>query len=162
MAIYDAPVRRLDGGDASLGDYAGEVLLIVNVASQCGFTPQYMGLQKLYQDYHDEGLEVLGFPSNEFGAQEPGSAEEIASFCSLNYGVTFPMFEKVEVNGAGRTPLYETLSATPDAEGKAGDIAWNFEKFLVGRDGTVLGRYRSRTAPEDPVLVAAITEALGG
>jgi glutathione peroxidase len=161
MGIYDAPVRRLDGAAASLGDYAGEVLLVVNVASNCGFTPQYAGLEQLYKSYHDRGLEVLGFPCNQFGAQEPGSAEEIASFCSVNYGVSFPMFEKVEVNGAGRSELYAELTETPDAEGKAGDVSWNFEKFLLGRDGSVLARYRSKTAPEDPILTGAIEDALG-
>ncbi|HVB04754.1 MAG TPA: glutathione peroxidase [Acidimicrobiales bacterium] len=161
MGIYDAPVRRLDGAEASLHAYEGEVLLVVNVASACGFTPQYTGLQALESRYAGQGFEVLGFPCNQFGAQEPGSSEEIASFCETNYGVTFPMFEKVEVNGEGRTPLYALLTETPDGEGEAGDVSWNFEKFLVGRDGSVLGRYRSKTAPEDPALTGAIEAALG-
>jgi glutathione peroxidase len=160
MEVYDAPVRRLDGGSASLSDFSGEVLLVVNVASHCGFTPQYAGLQELYEQYHERGFEVLGFPSNQFGAQEPGTPEEIASFCETSYGVTFPMFEKVEVNGPNRTALYETLTETPDAEGNAGDVAWNFEKFLVDRDGKVIGRFRSKVAPDDPMLIGAIEGAL--
>jgi len=160
MGVYDAPVRRLDGGSASLSDYSGEVLLVVNVASHCGFTPQYAGLQKLYEQYHERGFEVLGFPSNQFGAQEPGTHEEIATFCETNYGVTFPMFEKVEVNGPSRTALYETLTEAPDPAGNSGDVAWNFEKFLVDRDGKVIGRFRSKTAPDDPTLIGAIESAL--
>jgi glutathione peroxidase len=162
MGIYDVQLRHLDASPASLEDYAGEVLLVVNVASRCGYTPQYAGLQKLYESYHDRGLEVLGFPCNQFGAQEPGTSEQIADFCSTTYGVTFPMFEKIEVNGPGRSALYEELSETPDAEGKAGDIAWNFEKFLIGRDGAVLGRFRSKIEPDSEALVEAIEYALGG
>jgi glutathione peroxidase len=160
MGIYDAPVRRLDGAAASLADYEGEVLLVVNVASRCGFTPQYEGLERLYETYHDEGLEVLGFPCNQFGQQEPGSAEEISNFCTATYGVTFPLFEKVEVNGPERTPLYSTLTEKSDQDGVAGDVKWNFEKFLVARDGEVLSRYRSKTAPDDPALLTAIEGAL--
>lgn len=158
--IYDAPVRTLDGGHAALSDYQGKALLIVNVASQCGLTPQYSGLQQLHEEYGGRGFEVLGFPCNQFGGQEPGSSDEIAQFCETNYGVSFPMFEKIEVNGEGRHPLYEQLTAVPDAEGEAGDIQWNFEKFLVSAEGEIVGRFRPLTAPDDPALVTAIEEQL--
>ncbi len=160
MAIYDAPVRALDGGDADLSDYQGKAVLIVNVASQCGLTPQYQGLQELHEQYGDRGFEVLGFPCNQFGAQGPGTSSEIGQFCETNYGVTFPLFEKLEVNGEGRHPLYEELTAVPDADGEAGDIQWNFEKFLVSPDGTTVRRFRPMTTPEDPALVGAIEESL--
>ena len=160
MAIYDAPVRALDGGPADLSDYEGKALLIVNVASQCGLTPQYSGLQQLHKEYGSRGFEVLGFPCNQFGAQEPGNADEIAAFCETSYGVEFPLFEKLEVNGEGRHPLYEQLTATPDADGEAGDIQWNFEKFLISPSGEIVGRFRPMTAPEDPGLVEAIEEQL--
>jgi glutathione peroxidase len=160
VAIYDVPVRSLHGDPASLGDYEGKALLIVNVASQCGLTPQYTGLQQLHEQYGARGFEVLGFPCNQFGGQEPGSADEIAQFCETSYGVTFPMFEKLEVNGDGRHPLYEQLTATEDAEGKAGDIQWNFEKFLVSPAGDVVARFRPLVAPDDPALVTAIEEQL--
>lgn len=158
--IYDAPVRTLDGGPAALSDYRGKALLIVNVASQCGLTPQYSGLQQLHEDYGERGFEVLGFPCNQFGGQEPGSSDEIAQFCETNYGVSFPMFEKIEVNGEGRHPLYERLTAVADAEGEAGDIQWNFEKFLVSAEGEIVGRFRPLTAPDDPDLVTAIEAQL--
>ncbi|HWD25372.1 MAG TPA: glutathione peroxidase, partial [Acidimicrobiales bacterium] len=132
MAIYDAPVRTLDGEEASLRQYEGKVLLMVNVASKCGLTPQYSTLEELQEQYADQGFSVLGFPCNQFGGQEPGSAEEISEFCSTTYGVTFPIFEKIEVNGAKRTPLYSELTAFPDSDGESGDVRWNFEKFLVG------------------------------
>jgi glutathione peroxidase len=160
MAIYDAPVRTLEGGPADLSDYAGKALLIVNVASQCGLTPQYTGLQELHERYGSKGFEVLGFPCNQFGAQEPGTSDEIAQFCETNYGVSFPLFEKIEVNGEGRHPLYQELTAVPDADGEAGDIQWNFEKFLVSPDGNNIRRFRPMTTPEDPVLVEAIEESL--
>jgi glutathione peroxidase len=160
MAILDAPVRALDGGPAQLSDYQGKALLIVNVASQCGLTPQYSGLQQLHEEYGDRGFEVLGFPCNQFGAQEPGGPGEIARFCETNYGVTFPLFEKIEVNGDGRHPLYEELTAVPDADGEAGDIQWNFEKFLVSPDGETVRRFRPMTAPDAPELVDAIEESL--
>jgi len=156
MAIYDAPVRALDGGPADLSDYEGKALLIVNVASQCGLTPQYSGLQQLHKEYGSRGFEVLGFPCNQFGAQEPGNADEIAAFCETSYGVEFPLFEKLEVNGQGRHPLYDQLTATPDADGEAGDIQWNFEKFLISPSGEIVGRFRPMTTPEDPDLVTAI------
>jgi glutathione peroxidase len=160
MAIYDAPVRTLEGGPADLSDYEGKALLIVNVASQCGLTPQYSGLQQLHKEYASRGFEVLGFPCNQFGAQEPGGPEEIAEFCETSYGVEFPLFEKLEVNGEGRHPLYEQLTAVPDAEGQAGDIQWNFEKFLVSPDGEIVRRFRPMTTPEDPDLVKAIEDQL--
>lgn len=162
MAIYEVKIDALDGSPAALGDYRGNTLLIVNVASQCGLTPQYAGLQRLHEDYGDLGFSVLGFPCNQFGAQEPGTPDEIASFCETNYGVTFPLFEKVEVNGYGRHPLYQELTAHADDDGEAGDIQWNFEKFLVSGDGHVIRRFRPLTTPEDPTLVAAIEEQLDG
>jgi len=162
MSIYDAPVQTLAGEPANLADYKGKALLVVNVASQCGLTPQYTGLQQLHETYSDRGFEVLGFPCNQFGAQEPGSPEEIEQFCSVNYGVSFPMFEKIEVNGPGQHPVYTELTAVPDAEGKAGDIQWNFEKFLVGPDGTVIARFRPLMDPEDPAIISAIEANLPG
>lgn len=162
MGIYDVGVNTLAGEPASLADYKGKALLIVNVASQCGLTPQYTGLEQLHETYGDRGFAVLGFPCNQFGAQEPGTPDEIATFCSTNYGVTFPLFEKIEVNGDGRHALYEQLTATEDAEGKAGDIQWNFEKFLISPDGEIVARFRPLTTPEDPQLVGAIEEQLPG
>jgi glutathione peroxidase len=156
MPIYDAPVRALDGGPADLSDYEGKALLIVNVASQCGLTPQYSGLQQLHQEYGPRGFEVLGFPCNQFGGQEPGTADEIAQFCETSYGVDFPLFEKIEVNGEGRHPLYDKLTAAADADGEAGDIQWNFEKFLVSPQGEIVGRFRPMTTPDDADLVQAI------
>jgi len=146
--IYDFEAQSIDGRTVSLAGYRGKVLLIVNTASACGFTPQFAGLQSLWQAYGERGLAVLGFPSNEFGGQDPGSNDEIASFCQLNYGVSFPMMAKVEVNGAGAHPLYQWL--TGEAKGLLGTraIKWNFTKFLVGRDGRVLGRYAPTDKPE--------------
>jgi len=146
--IYDFEARSIDGRTVSLAGYRGKVLLIVNTASACGFTPQFAGLQSLWQAYGERGLAVLGFPSNEFGGQDPGSNDEIASFCQLNYGVSFPMMAKVEVNGAGAHPLYQWL--TGEAKGLLGTraIKWNFTKFLVGRDGRVIGRYAPTDKPE--------------
>jgi glutathione peroxidase len=160
MALYDIPISALDGSPSSLAPYKGKTLLLVNVASKCGLTPQYEGLEKLQKTYGDKGFTVLGFPCNQFAGQEPGSAEEIAEFCSTTYGVTFPLFEKIDVNGEGRHPLYEELTKTKDAEGNDGDIMWNFEKFLVSADGEVVARFRPRTAPEDAVVVDAITANL--
>jgi glutathione peroxidase len=160
VTIYDAPVRTLSGDPASLADHKGKALLVVNVASQCGLTPQYTGLEQLHEQYGPQGFEVLGFPCNQFGEQEPGGPEEIAQFCSTTYGVTFPMFEKIEVNGDGRHPLYAQLTEKTDADGQAGDIQWNFEKFLISPDGEVVARFRPLIAPEDPALVAAIEEQL--
>ncbi|MFF8447953.1 glutathione peroxidase [Streptomyces leeuwenhoekii] len=155
-------IGALQGGSAKLGQYAGRAVLIVNVASKCGLTPQYAGLERLHERFAERGFTVLGVPCNQFLGQEPGSAEEIAEFCSATYGVTFPMTEKVEVNGAGRHPLYERLVGFADAEGHSGDIRWNFEKFLVGRDGRVLARFAPQTDPEAPEVVAAVEAALAG
>jgi len=156
MSIYDLPIQTLQGDPSSLGDYRGKTLLLVNVASKCALTPQYEGLERLQQTYGDKGFTVLGFPCNQFGAQEPGTSEEIATFCSGTYGVTFPMFEKVDVNGDGRHPIYAELVATKDADGESGDIQWNFEKFLVSSDGTTITRLRPMVDPQAPELVAAI------
>ncbi len=156
VTVHDIDVKTLSGQDSSLGDLAGNTLLVVNVASQCGLTPQYEGLQRLHDQFSERGFAVVGFPCNQFGQQEPGSAEEIQEFCTVNYGVTCPMFEKIEVNGPGRHPLYAELTAVPDAAGEAGDIQWNFEKFLVGPDGKVVARFRPMTGPEDPDVVSAI------
>ena len=156
MSIYDHEVKSLGGGDADLHEHEGQVALIVNVASKCGLTPQYEGLERLQATYGNKGFTVLGFPCNQFGGQEPGSSEEIATFCSSTYGVTFPMFEKVDVNGEGRDPLYADLTQVPDGEGAAGDIQWNFEKFLVAPGGKVVARFRPMTDPEAPEVTAAI------
>lgn len=156
---YDIPLRTLSGSSSSLKDYRDQTLLIVNVASKCGLTPQYSGLQALHERYSKRGFSVLGFPCNQFGAQEPGTPEQIGEFCTTNYGVTFPMFEKIEVNGPGRHPLYSELTAVADASGEAGDIQWNFEKFLVSPDGAVR-RFRPKTQPDDPELVSAIEASL--
>jgi len=160
MTIYDVPLRTLDGEPASLRDYEGQVLLVVNVASKCGLTPQYTGLENIHEKYADRGFSVLGFPCNQFMGQEPGSAGEIEEFCSVNYGVTFPMFEKIDVNGPDRHPLYTELTQTADAEGHDGDIRWNFEKFLVDGDGTVIARFPPQVDPESPEIVGAIESAL--
>jgi glutathione peroxidase len=160
MSIYDVPVRTLHGNPASLRDYEGKVLLVVNVASKCGLTPQYTALEKLHEQFRDRGLAVVGFPCNQFGGQEPGTAGEIAEFCSATYGVTFPMFEKIEVNGPGRHAIYTSLTSAPDADGEAGDIQWNFEKFLLRPDGTVAARFRPRTEPDSPEVLAAIESVL--
>ena len=162
MSLYDIPVHTLNGDPSSLGSLAGKTLLVVNVASKCGLTPQYGGLEKLHERFADQGFAVVGFPCNQFGGQEPGTVDEIAEFCSATYGVSFPMFEKIDVNGPERHPVYQELTAVPDASGEAGDIQWNFEKFLVGPEGAILGRFRPRTDPEDPALVAAIEENLPG
>src|SRR5208282_2126478 len=160
MALYDIPIHTLTGEPSSLAPYRGRTLLLVNVASKCGLTPQYAGLEQLQETYGDRGFSVLGFPCNQFMGQEPGTPEEIQQFCSTTYGVTFPLFEKIDVNGEDRHPIYEELTATPDAEGNAGDITWNFEKFLVSRTGEVIGRFRPQVEPEDPAIVDAIEAAL--
>jgi glutathione peroxidase len=156
----DVEIGALAGGSADLSQYAGKAVLIVNVASKCGLTPQYNGLEKLQERYAERGFTVLGVPCNQFLGQEPGSAEEIAEFCSATYGVTFPLTEKVEVNGEGRHALYERLVGFTDAEGHDGDIRWNFEKFLIGRDGTVVGRFSPQTEPESDAVVTAVESAL--
>src|ERR1700683_5396488 len=160
MALYDIPIHTLQGDDTSLGQYKGKTLLLVNVASKCGLTPQYEGLERLQKEYGDRGFSVRGVPCNQFMGQEPGTAEEIEEFCSTTYGVTFPMFEKIEVNGEGQHPIYNELTAVPDADGAAGDVQWNFEKFLIGPDGAVLARFRPRTVPDDPAVLAAIEKHL--
>jgi glutathione peroxidase len=161
MSIYDIPVRALDGTDASLRDYEGKVLLIVNVASKCGLTPQYTGLEALHEKLADRGFAVLGFPCNQFGEQEPGSAEEIATFCSSSYGVTFPLFEKNDVNGPKRQPLYDVLTPLADSEGNTGDIRWNFEKFLVDRNGEPVHRFSPLVEPDYDELIESIETLLG-
>jgi len=158
--IYDHPVKTLQGVASSLKGHSDKAILIVNVASKCGLTPQYRGLEELQEKYAARGFSVIGFPCNQFGGQEPGTAAEIETFCSTTYGVTFPMFEKVDVNGPSRHPIYTELTAVPDAAGKAGDIQWNFEKFLVSADGQSIQRFRPRTEPSDPALIAAIEASL--
>jgi glutathione peroxidase len=175
--VYDIPVNRIDGTPAALADYRGKVLLVVNVASKCGLTPQYEGLEQLYRAQKESGLEILGFPANNFGAQEPGSNDEIVSFCSTTYDVTFPLFSKISVVGEDKHPLYQALTAAaPNATGEGpmrerlanygmtpnpvGEILWNFEKFLVGRDGTVVARFAPDMTPDDPRLSNAIAAEL--
>jgi len=177
--IQDVPLKTISGEDKTLGDYAGKVLLVVNVASKCGLTPQYEGLEKLYADKRDQGLVVLGFPANDFGAQEPGADAEIQDFCTTNFGVDFPMFSKIAVTGAEQHPLYKALTeAYPKALSTSGNdfrarlqgfgmtpnpepgVLWNFEKFLIDKSGKVVGRFAPDTPPNDPALVAAIDKAL--
>lgn len=153
-------VKTIDGKEVDLADYKGKVVLVVNVASACGLTPQYEGLQALYEKYGDKGLVVLGFPCNQFGAQEPGTESEIKQFCSSKYKVTFPMFSKVEVNGPGAAPLYQFLTSQETKPVGAGKISWNFEKFLIGADGKLLQRFSPRTSPDSEELVKAIEAAL--
>jgi glutathione peroxidase len=160
MALYDIPIHTLKGDDSSLAQFKGKALLLVNVASKCGLTPQYEGLERLQKTYADRGFSVVGFPCNQFLGQEPGTAEEIEQFCSTTYGVTFPLTEKIDVNGDDRHPIYAQLTEAPDAEGKAGDITWNFEKFLISDSGQIIGRFRPQVEPEDPTLVEAIEGAL--
>jgi glutathione peroxidase len=162
VTIYDIPVKTLSGEDSSLGALAGKTLLVVNVASKCGLTPQYTALEELQARLGGRGFSVVGFPCNQFGGQEPGTAGEIEEFCSMTYGVTFPMFEKIEVNGEGRHPIYDELTSVPDGSGEAGDVQWNFEKFLLGPDGAVVARFRPRTVPDDPEVLAVIEENLPG
>ncbi|HVT72386.1 MAG TPA: glutathione peroxidase [Lacunisphaera sp.] len=157
-SLYDVPLKDIDGNTTTLAPFKGKVLLIVNVASKCGFTPQYDALEKLSTTYKDKGLVVLGFPCNQFGQQEPGTNAEIKQFCSLTYGVNFPMFDKIEVNGPGRHPLYVLLAG--DASPFPGNIGWNFTKFLVGRDGRILHRFDSKVKPDSPEMTAAIEAAL--
>ncbi|ABS02735.1 glutathione peroxidase [Kineococcus radiotolerans] len=156
----DVPLTALTGGPLDPAQLTGRAVLVVNVASRCGSTPQYAGLQELQEEYGERGFTVLGVPCDQFGGQEPGTEEEIAEYCSATWGTTFPMTAKVEVNGPGRHPLYGALTATPDADGTAGDVAWNFEKFLVSPAGEVVARFRTRTTPQDPALRAAIEARL--
>jgi glutathione peroxidase len=159
--LLDLPVTTLSGEQTTFGAMLdGNAALVVNVASKCGLTPQYTGLEQLHEQLSGRGFTVVGFPCNQFGGQEPGSSQEIAQFCSATYGVTFPMSAKIEVNGPGRDPIYQQLTETPDPDGEAGDIQWNFEKFVLAADGRIAGRFRPRTAPDDAALRAAIESAL--
>ena len=162
MTLHQIPLQTLGGDDATLGDHAGKVALIVNVASRCGLTPQYAGLEELHEKLAPRGFTVLGFPCNQFGGQEPGTAEEIETFCSTTYGVTFPLFEKVEVNGEGRHAVFTELTAVPEQEsGESGDVAWNFGKWLINAEGEPVARFSPRTTPDSPEVVAAIEKLLG-
>jgi glutathione peroxidase len=160
MSLTDIPLTTIDGDATSLADFAGKTVLVVNVASKCGLTPQYEGLERLQQKYGERGFTVIGVPCNQFMGQEPGTAEEIKTFCSTTYGVSFPLLEKSDVNGDTRHPLYAELTQVADTEGEAGDIQWNFEKFLISPDGTVAARFRPRTDPEADEVVAAIEQNL--
>ena len=160
MPVFDAEINRLDGSPLDAADLAGKAVLVVNVASKCGLTPQYEGLERLHERLNDRGFTVLGVPCNQFLGQEPGTAEEIATFCSTTYGVTFPLSEKIEVNGEGRHPLYDELTQVADNEGRDGDIQWNFEKFLIGADGSVVARFAPTVVPDDPAIVSAIESQL--
>jgi glutathione peroxidase len=159
--LHDFRACSIEGEERPLADYRGKVALVVNVASRCGLTPHYAGLQKLYEQYRERGLEVLGFPCNQFAGQEPGSDAEVKSFCDLRYGVTFPLFSKIEVNGAARHPLYAWLTSEASAPDGPGDVKWNFAKFVVGRDGRMVARFAPQTDPAAPELVAAVERALG-
>jgi glutathione peroxidase len=160
MSVYEGQLTALDGTALDLADLKGTATLVVNVASRCGLTPQYEGLERLQQRYSDRGFTVLGAPCNQFGEQEPGTPEEIVTFCSTTYGVSFPLTEKLDVNGEQRHALYQQLTAVPDATGAAGDIQWNFEKFLVSPDGDIVARFRPMTTPEDDEVIAAIEAVL--
>ncbi|MET7935638.1 glutathione peroxidase [Streptomyces sp. NPDC005322] len=160
MSLYDIPLHTLSGEPTTLGAHRDTAVLVVNVASKCGLTPQYEGLERLQQRYAGRGFTVLGVPCNQFAGQEPGTSEEIRTFCSTTYGVSFPLLEKTDVNGGQRHPLYAELTRTPDADGEAGDVQWNFEKFLISPSGEVVGRFRPRTEPEAAELVAAIEARL--
>lgn len=179
-SLYDIPLKRLDGSDASLGDFKGKAVLVVNTASKCGLTPQYEGLEKLYAEYGDKGLVVAGFPANDFAGQEPGTNDEIQAFCKTSFGIRFPMFAKITVTGAQKHPLYQALTAAqPAATGPEGqsfrdklkgygiapnpepEVLWNFEKFLISRNGNVVQRFSPDTAPDDSALLAAIKAELG-
>jgi glutathione peroxidase len=162
MSVFDVAINNLDGSAADLGQYDDKAVLVVNVASKCGLTPQYEGLERLHERLADRGFTVLGVPCNQFLGQEPGTAEEIAEFCSATYGVTFPLTEKVEVNGDDRHPLYDQLTPHADAEGHTGDIRWNFEKFLVAPGGKVVARFNPTVDPEAPEVVEAIEAVLPG
>jgi glutathione peroxidase len=162
MSLLQIPIARLDGTDTTLGEItAGRPALLVNVASKCGLTPQYTALEALHEEYAGRGFTVVGVPCNQFGGQEPGSSEEIAEFCSATYGVSFPMTEKVEVNGAGRHPMYDALVQVADQEGRTGDVRWNFEKFLLDGSGAVVARFDPTVVPDDPRVTAAVESVLG-
>jgi glutathione peroxidase len=159
-SVHDIPLKTLDGQETSLAELKGKAVLVVNVASKCGLTPQYEGLEKLHEQYAGRGFSVIGFPCNQFKGQEPGTAEEIAEFCSTTYGVTFPLMEKVDVNGPDRHPVFEELTKAADPEGHAGDVRWNFEKFVLSPEGEVVARFGPLVQPEDEALVAVIEEQL--
>jgi glutathione peroxidase len=160
VSLYEIELTTLDGAPTTLADLRGKAVLIVNVASKCGLTPQYTGLERLQERYADRGFSVIGIPSNQFGNQEPGTAEEIRTFCSTTYGVTFPMMSKINVNDPDRHPLYQELVQTADAEGAAGDVQWNFEKFLIDPEGKVVSRFRPMTEPEDEAVLTALEAVL--
>lgn len=160
MSIYATPIATLNGQPNALDAADGKVTLLVNVASKCGLTPQYEQLEGLQKTYGERGFTVIGVPCNQFLGQEPGTAEEIATFCSTTYGVTFPLTEKIDVNGENQHPLYAALTPVADVEGEKGDIRWNFEKFLIGRDGNVIARFHPKTSPDDAVITTAIESAL--
>ena len=162
MSIHSVPVKTLAGDATTLGQFAGQALLVVNVASKCGLTQQYEGLERLQKTYGERGFSVIGVPSNQFAGQEPGTAEEIEAFCSTTYGISSPLLEKADVNGPDRHPLYDRLTVQPDAAGEAGDVQWNFEKFLISAQGEVVGRFRPRTDPEAAEVLAAIEAQLPG
>ena len=159
-AMWNAPIKTLQGQPTTLAAYKGKALMLVNVASQCGNTPQYATLEALQKKYESKGFTVIGFPCNQFGGQEPGTAEEISQFCATNYGITFPIMEKIEVNGPGRHDIYKALTPIADASGHDGDIRWNFEKFVVSADGTKVTRFSPKTKPDDPAVIAAVEAAL--
>jgi glutathione peroxidase len=159
--LHDFTLRSIDGGELSLSDFAGKAVLVVNVASRCGLTPHYDGLEALHRKYEGRGFTVLGIPCNQFGAQEPGTEAEIKEFCSTKFDVTFPMTSKVDVNGESRDPLYAWLTSEPTVPDGPGDVTWNFAKFIVGKDGRVLARFAPPTKPDHPDLVAAVEKALG-
>ena len=159
-SIQDISLTTIDGQPSSLADYQGKVLLLVNVASKCGLTPQYTGLERLHEEYADRGFTVIGVPCNQFGGQEPGTEEQIEQFCRSTYGVEFPMFAKIDVNGEDAHPLYRRLTRFADADGEAGDVAWNFEKFVVDDSGEIVGRFRPRTEPDDDAIIDLIEEHL--
>jgi glutathione peroxidase len=162
MSLPETPIALLDGTPTTFGEITGgRPALIVNVASECGLTPQYTGLESLHEKYADRGFTVIGVPCNQFGGQEPGTGTQIAQFCSSTYGVTFPMTEKVDVNGPGRHPAYAELVQAPNEKGETGDVTWNFEKFLVDASGTVVARFRPKVVPDDPRLVEAVEAVLG-
>ena len=158
--LYDIPVTTIDGRETTLAEWAGHVLLIVNVASECGLTEQYRALQELQEEFAMRGFFDLGSPCNQFGGQEPGTEEQIADFCDANYGVTFPLFAKIDVNGESAHPLYRRLTQVADADGEAGDVAWNFEKFVIDDSGEIVGRFRPRTEPDDDAIIDLIEEHL--
>ena len=160
MGIKDIPLTALDGTPTSLAAHTGKAVLVVNVASKCGLTPQYTALEELHRTYSPQGFSVVGFPSNQFAGQEPGTAEEIQTFCATNYGITFPIMEKIEVNGDGRHQIYKALTPIADSSGHEGDIRWNFEKFVVSADGKKVTRFSPKTKPEDPAVIATVEAAL--